>query len=89
LDATHKGRVATGGATTIGPFSGSTSSGNGLGRFPGGGGAAATGSRATAPGPWFFGTSGSAATQTCHDTATAGGTTFNQTSQQWNTKSLW
>ena len=89
LDATHKNRVATGGATTIGPFSGSTSSGNGLGRFPGGGGAAATGDRATAPGPWFFGTSGSAATQTCHDTATAGGTTFNQTSQQWNTKSLW
>ncbi|HBA72482.1 MAG TPA: hypothetical protein DCZ63_09960 [Geobacter sp.] len=89
LDATHKNRVATGGATTIGPFSGSTSSGNGLGRFPGGGGAASTGSRATAPGPWFFGTSGSAATQTCHDTATAGGTTFNQTSQQWNTKSLW
>jgi predicted CxxxxCH...CXXCH cytochrome family protein len=94
LDARHKNRSPTAitpTAATIGPFTGSASSGNGLGRFPGGGAAAATGSRTSGPGPWFFGTSGTAATQTCHDSATAGGTTFDPagTSQQWNTKSLW
>jgi hypothetical protein len=88
LDAKHKGRVVSGG-TAIGPFSGSQSSGNGIGRFPGGGGGSSA-NRASAPGPWYFGVSGATpATQTCHDTATAGGTTFNITSQLWNTKSPW
>jgi ribosomal protein L40E len=91
LDARHKNRTATAVTPTaaiIGPFSGSNNSGNGLGRFPGGGGFAATGSRATSPGPWFFGAT--AATQACHDSATAGGT-FDAagTSQRWNTKSQW
>jgi hypothetical protein len=88
LDVKHKGRVASGGVPT-GPLSGSNSSGNGLGRFPGGGSNQTFGSRTTAPGPWFFGTTGVAATQTCHDSATAGGTTFNATSQKWNTKTQW
>jgi predicted CxxxxCH...CXXCH cytochrome family protein len=93
LDARHKNRsatVVTPSATTIGPFTGSASSGNGLGRFPGGGAAAKTGSRSSSPGPWMFATSGTAATQACHDSTTAGGT-FDAagTSQQWNTKSLW
>lgn len=89
LDATHKGRMTSGGATGLGPYATSGQRGNGGGRFPGGGGAGSSNGRDVAPGPWFFGTSGTAATQNCHDSATAGGTTFNQTSQQWNTKTLW
>jgi hypothetical protein len=87
LDAKHKGRVVSGGSA-IGPFSGSQSTSNGYGRFPGGGGGSSA-SRASASGPWYFGTSAAApATQTCHDSGTAGGA-FSITAEQWNTKSLW
>jgi predicted CxxxxCH...CXXCH cytochrome family protein len=86
LDVKHKNEAQSGGTVTS--VSGSVSTGNGLGRFPGGG-ARATGSSPSSPGPWFFGTDGTAATQPCHDALSAGGTTFNATSQQWNTKSQW
>lgn len=91
LDAGHKGRIATRvppTAALTGPFSGSNGSGNGLGRFPGGGSYNASGQRATNPGPWFFGTAGSAASPACHDRATSGGTTdLTGAAQLWNTKS--
>lgn len=89
LDVKHKGQVISGGSMPV-ALTLSTSSGNGLGRFPGGGGAAASSSRATASGPWFFGTSGVAATRTCHDSTTAGGAfTGTGAEQLWNTKSTW
>jgi hypothetical protein len=88
LDVKHRNRVVSGG-TFPAALTGSNNSGNGLGRFPGGGGAAATGGRATAPGPWWFGTSGVAATQACHDSATAGGATYSAAGMLWNTKGTW
>jgi predicted CxxxxCH...CXXCH cytochrome family protein len=91
LDVTHKGRVTTGGAVNFGPFATSGSRGNGGGQFPGGGARQADGGRSVAPGPWFFGVAGTApgSQEKCHNTATAGGTTFNAASEQWNTKSIW
>lgn len=91
LDVKHKGRVVSGG-TMPGPLSISNSSGNGLGRFPGGGASATWSTSASAPGPWFFGTTTApaiTATQSCHDSATAAGATFVSTLQMWNNKSSW
>ncbi|RNC69410.1 MAG: CxxxxCH/CxxCH domain-containing protein [Desulfuromonadales bacterium] len=102
LDAKHRGRVASGGHTAnagtsaaAGNFQSSGSSGAGVGRFPQGGGG--TGSRPLATaGKWFFGKgveSTSIATESntqCHNSATAGGATFNSyTTQFWNRKSPW
>lgn len=93
LDVKHAGRVLSQ-ATVPANTAAQTGTSGGRGRFPGGGGGAANIGTATNPGPWYFGstTSGStvpAAATTCHQSGTAGGTTFNATSQQWNTKSLW
>jgi predicted CxxxxCH...CXXCH cytochrome family protein len=93
LDARHKNRLvgSTQTAATIGPFSTSNSSGNGAGRFPGGGSYAVSNQSASAPGPWFFGTAGTAGPAACHESATAGGTTFDAagTVELWNSKSPW
>lgn len=94
LDVKHRGRAATVAyVATLYTTPGTVSTAHGVGRFPGGGGGASGRATATNPGPWFFGTSGAVtgATQTCHDTATAGGvnTTPDATGQMWNTKSLW
>ena len=94
LDVKHGGQVVTQATVPIKTSPAWATSSKGFGRFPGGGGGAQVNSTATNPGPWYFGvtagkTSPTGQTQTCHDTATAGGTTFNATSQQWNTKSQW
>ena len=98
LDVKHAGRVISQGTVPrstslyISPRSATTSGGRG--RFPGGGGGLGGVNTATNPGPWYFGntsvgTAVPTAATTCHQSATAGGTTFNPASQYWNTKSLW
>lgn len=93
LDVKHVGRVLS--VATLPAFTAAQpGTSGGRGRFPGGGGGAANIVTATNPGPWYFGSTASgstvpAAATTCHQSGTAGGTTFNATSQQWNTKSLW
>jgi hypothetical protein len=70
-------------------------SGRGAGRFPSGGARyTGTATEARNPGPWWFqqtaGTMGTATYATnCHNATNAGGTTFNPTNQQWNTKTPW
>ena len=73
------------------------STGRGGGRFPGGG-ARYSGTRTSAryPGPWGFGATSnvSAISNTqygsdCHQTSTAAGTTYNPTTQRWNSKTPW
>jgi hypothetical protein len=93
LDVRHAGRV-TNQTSIFALTTPATASAGGRGRFPGGGGGAANLGTATNPGPWYFGNTASGtavpvAATTCHESGTAGGTTFNATAQQWNTKSLW
>ena len=74
------------------------STGKGGGRFPGGG-ARYSGTRTSAryPGPWGFGATGSAQASVnntqygsdCHQSSTAAGTTYNPTTQRWNSKTPW
>jgi predicted CxxxxCH...CXXCH cytochrome family protein len=80
LDVKHRGRVASGGNMSA-ALAGSKGSSSGLGRFPGGGGGTSGG--------YFFGTTGSAVTKACHDSATAGGATFTTAGELWNSKSVW
>lgn len=93
LDVKHRGRAASGGSMT-GPASQSGSRGAGVGRFPQGGGGDGS-SPLTTAGIWFFGkatqsTSITTNSQTlCHQSATAGGSTYSQDGQLWNTKSPW
>ena len=106
LDAKHRGQVASGGeaanagTTAAGGNSQVGSSGSGAGRFPmGGSGGGSPLPLATAK-QWFFGTAftgkpGSTVLTTttttrCHQSATAGGATYNTyTSQKWNKKTQW
>ena len=102
LDAKHKGKVISGSsiattqaASANGNPTYTATSGTGAGRFPiGGGRYTGTGGAARTPGPWGFSTGGTTAAAisqnpTCHLTSTAGGTTFNQTNYQWNSKTPW
>ena len=115
LNVNHRNKVITGGSVLVGTptnvrttalngpgNSGYTtsSSGSGAGRFPAGGGRySTTTARATTPGPWGFGVTGTAAPaypapaaaygSNCHQSSTAGGTAYSPTTQQWNTKSPW
>lgn len=101
LNYKHRGQVASTGAipTTAGSATGYQSGhqvtagqcSSGKGRFPSGG--ARTGTSRTSnrePGPWFFGTIGTG-WDTCHDSATAGGTTAASypDNELWNSKSPW
>ncbi|QVW34712.1 CxxxxCH/CxxCH domain-containing protein [Geobacter sulfurreducens] len=94
LDVKHRGRAASGGSMT-GPASQSGSQGAGVGRFPQGGGGTGDQPSGTNAGKWFFGnatqsTSITINSQTlCHQSATAGGSTYSQDGQLWNTKSPW
>ena len=101
LDAKHRGRVATGGLTTPGVSAvnsqSSGSSGAGAGRFPQGGTGYGKSGEPLNPGPWFFGkspavesTNIATTSQTlCHQSATAGGSTYTPEGQLWNTKTPW
>ena len=98
LDVKHGGRVISQAtvprSTSLYLSPKSTTSSGGRGRFPGGCGGRANVTTATNPGPWYFGnttasTAAPTAATTCHESATAGSTTFSPNSQYWNTKSLW
>ncbi|MBT1072507.1 CxxxxCH/CxxCH domain c-type cytochrome [Pelotalea chapellei] len=102
LDAKHRGRVISGGeAANAGTSAAagnnqSVSSGAGVGRFPQGGGGNGSGKENATAGKWFFGKgvkSTAIATESntmCHQSATAGGATYNTyTSQRWNKKTQW
>ncbi len=68
-------------------------SGNGAGRFPGGGGRyQGTSGNAQNPGPWWFQTAKPTTASygpNCHNSATAGGSAYNPTNQQWNNRTPW
>ncbi|MEI7982613.1 MAG: hypothetical protein WCI71_13260 [Bacteroidota bacterium] len=90
--------AATGGTTTPGNIVQSTlsSSAMGAGRFPGGGANYSNSpTSAKNPGAWWFNTTqGGAATTpvystSCHNTANAGGATYDPWTQRWNKKSAW